>query len=254
MRGKRCPYCGKRVSYVSAYGSRRKAEYVCQRCGKESRVIINKLVIVVFLVFFLIAAGIMAAAIFTGMSYNPLFIPLVALPLIIFLFISPKFVSYEPLKKYKKSMEAKKAGIEYSDNLVMSELEPDSGLGSQGLDNGGQFNINSDLFNKIKAERTAAREKINKTAPESDSEKFRRIRAEAGESYVHIIKDVSENQDHSYSDEPLKKIHSEGTPYKGRHYINEDSAIEPEDDVKEYKKPSQNSRQGTNKYTANRKL
>ncbi|MEE0856025.1 MAG: hypothetical protein U0K87_12965 [Ruminococcus sp.] len=248
MKGKRCPYCGKRVSYASAYGSRRKAEYVCERCGKESRVVINKIVILVFLIFFLIAAGIMAAAIFTNNSYNPIFILLVAIPLLIFLFISPKFVSFEPLKKYKKSMEARKAGIEYSDNLMMSDFEPEpSGISSQGIENSGQFNINSDVFNKIKAERTAAREKINMDSPETDSERFKKIQEEAEESYVHIIKDVSE--DHSNSDAPLKKIHSEGTPYRGRHYIEE----EPEEDVKEYKKPSQ-PKNGTGKYTANRKF
>ncbi len=253
MKGKRCPYCGKRVSYASAYGSRRKAEYVCERCGKESRVVINKIVILVFLIFFLISAGIMAAVIFTNNSYNPIFILLVAIPLLIFLFISPKFVSFEPLKKYKKSMEARKAGIEYSDNLMMSDFEPEvSGMGSQGIENSGQFNINSDVFNKIKAERTAAREKINMDSPETDSEKFRKIKEEAGESYVHIIKDVSE--DHSNSDSPLKKIHSEGTPYKGRHYIDD----EPENDVKEYRKQSQSNnsvnKNSTGKYTANRKL
>ena len=184
MKGKRCPYCGKRVSYASAYGSRRKAEYVCERCGKESRVVINKIVILVFLIFFLIAAGIMAAAIFTNNSYNPIFILLVAIPLLIFLFISPKFVSFEPLKKYKKSMEARKAGIEYSDNLMMSDFEPEpSGISSQGIENSGQFNINSDVFNKIKAERTAAREKINMDSPETDSERFKKIQEEAEESY-----------------------------------------------------------------------
>ena len=46
-RKKRCPYCGKRLPYFSAYMSRRKAEYVCPRCGKESRVIISKAVIVI---------------------------------------------------------------------------------------------------------------------------------------------------------------------------------------------------------------
>ncbi|MEE0675103.1 MAG: hypothetical protein UCN61_04500, partial [Ruminococcus sp.] len=76
---------------------------------------------------------------------------------------------------------------------------------------------------------------------------FKKIQEEAEESYVHIIKDVSE--DHSNSDAPLKKIHSEGTPYRGRHYIEE----EPEEDVKEYKKSPQ-PKNGTGKYTANRKF
>ena len=84
-RNKRCPYCGKRVPYFSAYMSRRKAEYTCTRCGKESRVVISKAVIVTFLICALLSLGIMAAWIVTKMTSNPLGIAAVAFPLLIFL-------------------------------------------------------------------------------------------------------------------------------------------------------------------------
>ena len=49
-RKNRCPYCGKKITYGQRFSSRRKAEFVCPRCGKESRVVINKKVILVFII------------------------------------------------------------------------------------------------------------------------------------------------------------------------------------------------------------
>lgn len=97
-RKKRCPYCGKRLPYFSAYMSRRKAEYVCPRCGKESRVIISKAVIVNFLICAVISVLVIVAWIVTKSTSNPLGVAAAALPLLIFLMISPKFVRLEALK------------------------------------------------------------------------------------------------------------------------------------------------------------
>ena len=241
MENRKCPYCSKRISYVSAYASRRKAEYVCERCGKESRVVINRKVIPAFVLAAVIAVAIMAGWIFAGLADNPLGILLVAIPLIIFTVISPKFVKLVPLKKYKKSMEARKAGIEYSDNLVTAELEENEGYTfGASADTGSGFKINSDVFNTIKAERNAAREKLMDDELISDSSEIKKP-AESSESYVPVIKDVSEK--HSSDDIPLKKIHSDSSVNmtRTRHYI-------PSQEEKEPKKPD------GNRYSANRKF
>ncbi|MCI2112390.1 hypothetical protein [Ruminococcus sp.] len=241
MENRKCPYCSKRISYVSAYASRRKAEYVCERCGKESRVVINRKVIPAFVLAAVIAVAIMAGWIFAGLADNPLGILLVAVPLIIFTVISPKFVKLVPLKKYKKSMEARKAGIEYSDNLVTAELEENEGYTfGASADTGSGFKINSDVFNTIKAERNAAREKLMDDELISDSSEIKKP-AESSESYVPVIKDVSEK--HSSDDIPLKKIHSDNSVNmtRTRHYI-------PSQEEKEPKKPD------GNRYSANRKF
>ena len=125
MKMRKCPYCGRRISYASSFASRRKAEYICQKCGKESKVAVDKKVILFFIVAVVISLAIMAGWILAGLVSNPLGILLVAIPLIIFTAASPNFVHYEPYKKYRKSMEAKKAGIAYSDNLLTSELDED---------------------------------------------------------------------------------------------------------------------------------
>lgn len=245
MRVKKCPYCGKRVSYSLAFSSRRKAQYICPRCGKESKVTINKKILLIFALCVLISVAIMLIWIFAGLTSNPLGIVLVALPLIILTIISTRFLNYEPLKKYKKSMEAKKAGIEYSDNLITSELEEsETPAFSSSFDQTGQFNLNSDVFNKIKAERTAAREKLQNNEAISDSSK---IKTEE-KSYVPIIDNISES--HSYTDTPLKKIHSDNSGVsRNRHYIpSQEQENNDLGSTRVIKKPD------GNKYSANRKF
>ncbi len=235
MRKKKCPYCGKRVSYSLAFSSRRKALYICPRCGKESKVTINKKILILFAVCVIIAVAVMMIWIFADLTSNPLGIIMVALPLVIFAFVSTRFLNYEPLKKYKKSMEAKKAGIEYSDNLITSELEEKEPVS---FEHTGQFNLNSDVFNKIKAERTAAREKLQNTGAISDSSKIET------DNYISIFDNVSES--HTSTDTPLKKIHKEPSVVtRTRHYIPEQEDLSA---TRVIKKPA------GNKYSANRKF
>ena len=84
MKMRKCPYCGRRISYTSSFASRRKAEYICQKCGKESKVAVDKKVILFFIVAVVISLAIMAGWILAGLVSNPLGILLVAIPLIIF--------------------------------------------------------------------------------------------------------------------------------------------------------------------------
>ena len=241
MKKKKCPYCGRRVPYSVAFSRRRKAEYVCKNCGRESRVVIKRSVILAFLICAIISIAIFVLWVYLKLTYNPLGIVAIAIPLIIFTIISPKFVRFEALKKYKKTMEAKKAGIAYSDNLSVSEIDNEF----SGFDSGSRFSINSDIFNQIKAERTTAKEQAENNEISSTSN-------EIDNSYVHVIDDVSEQ--HSVDEAPLKKLHSEGSRVN-RHYISppvqEEQPIpvyeEVEDDVKEYKPDG-------NKYSANRRF
>lgn len=85
MKAKKCPYCSKRVSYISGFASRRKSEYICTQCGKESKVVINKMIFVAFALAVAAAAGIMLYWIKSGNISNPLGVLLVAIPLVIFM-------------------------------------------------------------------------------------------------------------------------------------------------------------------------
>ncbi len=242
MKLKKCPYCSKRIPYISVFSSRRKAEYVCPRCGRECKVSIDKKILLAFALAVSVSLAIMAGWMLAEMSNNPLGILLVAIPLLIFTFASTKFLKFEPLKKYKKSMEARKAGIEYSDNLVTSELEEEK-FGTN--PDTGSFKINSDVFNKIKDERTAARAKLQDGELVSSSVNNEGTDDVSMErtNYVHIIKDVSE--EHESTDAPLKKLHSENSVSRTRHHI----SVQTEDrDLRRSEKPD------GNKYSANRRF
>lgn len=250
-RKNRCPYCGKRITYWERFSYRRKAEYVCPRCGKESRVFINKKVILVFIICAIISAAVLTAWIALNMVSNPLGILAVAIPLIIFGIVSPNFVKFDPLKKYQKSMEAKRAGIEYSDNLSISELDEEIGY----AEGSNQFQINNDVFNKIKAERNAAKSQAENEDLVSNSAELNNGK----NSYVEVMSDVRENHAGT-ENSPLKKIHSEGTKInRSRHYIEtadsdsvptEEEIYDKEENL-ESKKPEKND---NNRYSANRRF
>lgn len=258
MRAKRCPYCGKRISYLSVFSSRKNGEYTCSRCGKNSKVYVSRKIVPAFGIFVFMSLAVMAVCIFTKILYNPFVIALVAVPLIIFMFISPAFVSYEPFKKYKQSMEARKAGIEYADNLtadefeikennpvfqqvkkpIISEPEPD--------EDEDEFKINSDVFNRIKAERNAARIDLNN---DNDTDRTRAVSTVRKSDYVSVIKDVSE--EHASTGAGLKKIHSDAernSVKRTRHYISY------ENEAENVPQKSERSRANSNRYSANRKF
>ena len=251
----KCPYCGRRMSYISAYFCRRKAEYVCTRCGKESRVVISKLIIPIFIIAAVISLAIIGIWFMFKLLSNPLGILLVALPLLIFLAFTPKFVCLVPLKKYQKEMEAKKAGKEFSDTFSAGEFDENI---NTPLENSQQFKINTDVFNKIKAERSAAKEQAESQDIVSDSEKLEQRKAEEAfankydnveltdtcsfvrpkeDDYVRVIDDVTEK--HVSSSTPLKKLHSEGSPVVRRRPVISGSEADSDDDVKEYVKPGE---------------
>ena len=255
MKAKKCPYCSKRISYISGFASRRKSEYICTRCGKESKVVINKMIFVGFALAVAAAAGIMLYWIKSGNISNPLGVLLVAVPLVIFMLISPAFLSYVPLKKYKKSMEAKKAGMVYSENIagdiadefefnpikssrttseVPEIVEPHTEL----EDTSPKVAIDTSVFNQLKQKRDAERMHLQEEMNKADDTEAK----DDTMSFVPVISDVSE--DHASMDAPLKKLRSDtDTGFsRSRHYI------PPKEDSDGTK------RADTNKYTANRKF
>lgn len=85
-----------------------KSEYICTRCGKESKVVINKMIFVGFALAVAVAAGIMLYWIKSGNISNPLGVLFVAVPLVIFMLISPVFLNYVPLKNIRNPWRLKR--------------------------------------------------------------------------------------------------------------------------------------------------
>ena len=104
MNNLKCPYCGKTLSYPAALVIRRKGEYFCKRCRKESNVHIKKTILVAFL--FALAFSLLAMVWFLFLTdrSNLLFLLLAALPYIIFYLCSPMFVRLYPKKKFQDSL------------------------------------------------------------------------------------------------------------------------------------------------------
>lgn len=258
MKAKRCPYCGKRVSYLTVFSSRKKGEMTCSRCGKNSKVYVSKKILLVFAVFVLLSLAVMTVCIFAKMLYNPFTIVLVAIPLVIFMFLTPMFISYEPFKKYKPSMDARKAGIEYADNLTADEFEIKENVSvfpptkkskiyePEPSGDEPDFKINSDVFNKIKAERNAARIDLNN---DNGADETKAVPSVDKSNYVSVINNVSE--DHASTGAGLKKIHSDAernSVRRTRHYVSGQNQEDNESQKNERHRPD------NNRYSANRKF
>ena len=101
MNNTKCPYCGKTISYPAALVIRRKGEYFCKRCRKESNVHIRKTILVGF--FFTLATSLLALFVYLFLTdrENLWFILIVALPYIVFYLFTPVFVRLTPKKKFQ---------------------------------------------------------------------------------------------------------------------------------------------------------
>lgn len=158
MNNCKCPYCGKRISYFTALSIRRRGEYYCKKCKKESNVHINKTIWVMYFAALVIALIIVGFFIFVTSKQNPWFVLFVAVPFLLFFLFSPLFVRLRPKKKFQDSL--------YDTDMMNTPIiEPDPTMASSAktapafIDDPsyGQTEykptINPDVFNAIKDER-----------------------------------------------------------------------------------------------------
>ena len=113
----KCPYCGKSINYVSTLIMRRKGEYFCKRCKKESNVYIKKTILILFL--FTVAFSVMALLYYLFLTdrENLWFMLIVALPYVIFYLCTPLFIRLKPKKKFMDAL--------YDTQMVEAEADPD---------------------------------------------------------------------------------------------------------------------------------
>lgn len=154
----KCPYCGKRISYFTALSIRRRGEYYCKKCKKESNVHINKTIWVMFFAALVLALIIMGYYMLLTDRENIWFVLLVAIPFLLFYLFSPLFVRLRPKKKFQDSL--------YDTDMMNTPIvEPDPTVASSAKvapafvddivlgDEEYKPAINSDIFNAIKEER-----------------------------------------------------------------------------------------------------
>lgn len=99
MKKTKCPYCGKKLNYFQSFAQRKKGEYTCTGCGRNSTVYFSKSY------KFLIAVAVLVAVVLVIISINSYFVSglwgmlWVAIPFMLLYAITPFFLRLVPMKK-----------------------------------------------------------------------------------------------------------------------------------------------------------
>ncbi|MGN0498176.1 MAG: hypothetical protein ACI4F6_03820 [Acutalibacteraceae bacterium] len=112
----KCPYCGKKISYLSAIRERANGEHACDRCKRNSTIYFVKNIKVFIVVICLIALALLSVFLFTPLRGNFFCIFLMFIPFIIFYFCIPLFIRFVPIKiKKKVTKKSEEVGFSMSD-------------------------------------------------------------------------------------------------------------------------------------------
>lgn len=158
MNSCQCPYCGKSVSYFRAFILRRRGEYYCNKCKKESNVHINKTIWVMYFAVLVISLMILGYYLLISDKTNPWFLLYILIPFILFFLFSPLFVRLRPKKKFQDALydtDMMNAPIIEPDPTMASSAKvapafiDDIELGEADF----KSTFNADVFNAIKEER-----------------------------------------------------------------------------------------------------
>lgn len=168
MKLAKCPYCGRRLSYLTAQQHKKKGEYLCSRCKKESNVYINKKIWLPFIFTLMIAIIIMVLVMIYIAEKNIFSFILVMIPFLLFYLFVPFFVTLRPLKKYREAV-----------NLQQKLKKPDilSPITDGDLEENSPF-INKDVFNQIKAKRKIITEEEEMRTKAYDEQKYGKVETE----------------------------------------------------------------------------
>lgn len=226
MKNKKCPYCGRRISYFTVFHVKNRGLYRCTRCKKESKIKTDFRLVLSFLVVCLLVIMFM---IFWNTSgfYNSFWgVVIVALLLALFYFATPLFVSFIPLKKYKNDIK----------RHIQTSAEEELPGESEDRD----YVFNRDVFEKAKNNRIhPAKEETAENKADNLTDNIE------AEPMVPVIRDVSKA--HASFDAPLQKKRHPFPVYEERNIYSTQ-----EEEIKEYT-PKKKKPDGS-MYTANRKL
>ena len=207
MNSIKCPYCGKNVSYPVAFLLRRRGEYFCKKCKKESNVHFSKWVWVAVLFTVLLSLMILVYFLFMTDRENLWYILAVMIPYIIFYLCSPFFIRLRPKKKFQDSLydtgmgdasaadpdptaaQAAKAVPAFVDDIVLE-------------DENYKPVIDSNVFNSIKEERRVIAETDGGTR---SFDKFENISSSAAMGHtmqVDSISDIPKIEEEKAADAP----------------------------------------------------
>ena len=214
----KCPYCGKTVSYFGTIATRRNGEYFCNKCKKESNVVIKKTVLLFYPAA--LALSLLALAYFLLLTdrENLWFMLIVAIPFFIFYLFVPMFVRLTPKKKFQDSL--------YDTEMVDTPIaDPDPTMAKTAKvvpafvddvvlgDDEYRPSINSDVFNAIKEERKAVAETDGGTR---HFDRFDNISSEGDFGHTKTVQSirhipVADNSAESSVDRLIAELENEGS-------------------------------------------
>lgn len=108
MKGKKCPYCGQQVSYLTAIMEKDKGEHTCKKCGRNSTIYFVKALRTAIVAAVLFSAVILAIWLILGNYTNLWGMLWVFLPFLVFYACTPVFYRLVPLKTPSPSREEKR--------------------------------------------------------------------------------------------------------------------------------------------------
>ena len=157
MKLTKCPYCGKQMTYFQAFFNRTRGEFFCNKCKKESNILIKKALLIRFFVALFLSILILLAFFFMTDKTSLWFILFVIIPFIGFYAFTPFFVVLKPRKKHMDVL--------YDTGIIESPIvDPDPTMAQTSnvvptfvddvvLTDDDKPVINADVFNAIKEDR-----------------------------------------------------------------------------------------------------
>ena len=157
MKITKCPYCGKQLTFMQAFVIRNRGEYFCNKCKKESNILIRKSLLGPFIGAIALSILFLLVFFFATDRTNLFFMLLVALPFFGFYLLTPFFVELKPRKKHMDVL--------YDTGMIDSPItSPDPTMAKTSrviptfvddvvLTEDDKPVINADVFNAIKEDR-----------------------------------------------------------------------------------------------------
>lgn len=157
MKLTKCPYCGKQMTFFQAFVYRTRGEFFCNKCKKESNVLIKKTLLIPFFVALLLSLMILFVFLFMTEKTNLWYMFFVIIPFICFYVLTPFFVVLKPRKKHMDVL--------YDTGIIESPIvDPDPTMAETSkvvptfvddvvLTDDDKPVINEEIFNAIKGDR-----------------------------------------------------------------------------------------------------
>ena len=174
MKITKCPYCGKQLTFMQAFVIRNRGEYFCNKCKKESNILIRKSLLGPFIGATAISVLFLLIFFFATDRTNLFFMLLVALPFFGFYMLTPFYVELKPRKKHMDVL--------YDTGMIDSPIvDPDPTMAKTSrviptfvddvvLTDHDKPVINADVFNAIKEDR-----KVMEQQSSGDTKSFSRF-------------------------------------------------------------------------------